>query len=296
MLSLAARHARACPFSQGKRKKEKKERHSRSRKYHWWTVKSPARRRVAKRSRITRDEASNDTKKSPFLPTPLLAPTRCERGRENIAVGVRVSRGRTPCASSPSPVSPPRGTSGSTAADYTGGCPAIVTLALLIACPTKVYHHRHPSCPPSALNPLVSRCTYCSVFLSLRRRSPFPSATYHSSRARLSTLPSPSLSPSFILSLSPRTFSVPLFITTWTHTRISRFRARYYQAWKLRPALFELFATVLIRFILAAWPRQAAWIQFHPQLSPRTFLAACEINRHPRGTCIYIAANHSPTD
>lgn len=102
-----------------------------------------------------------------------LASTRRERGRENIAVGVRVSRGRTPCASLC--FSSARHLR-STAADYTGGCPAIVTLALLIACPTKVYHyHRHPSCPPSALNPLVSRCTYCSVFLSLRRRSlPYP--------------------------------------------------------------------------------------------------------------------------
>lgn len=182
----------------------------------------------ATRSRITRDEASSDTKKSPFIPRPSppslplcanppVAPTRRERGRENIAVGVQVSRGRTPCAS------PRRFSSArhlrSTAADYTGGCPAIVTLALLIACPTKVYHyHRHPSCPPSALNPLVSRCTYCSVFLSLGRCSPFPTATYHSSRL-VSTL-----SLSLSLSFPSCTFSAPLFIITRTHTRV-RFRA-----------------------------------------------------------------------
>lgn len=114
-------------------------------------------------------------------------------------------------------VSPPRGTSVPPRLTIPGGCPAIVTLALLIACPTKVYHHRHPSCPPSALNPLVSRCTYCSVFLSLRRRSPFPSATYHSSRARLH--------PPFSLSLSFSlfTFAAPLFITTRTHTRSRTF-------------------------------------------------------------------------
>jgi len=112
------------------------------------------------------------------------------------------------------PVSPPRGTHRSTAADYTSGCPAIVTLALLIACPTKVYHyHRHPSCPPSALNPLVSRCTYCSVFLSLRRRSLLPSATYHSLRDRL---PLPPPGP---FSLFHCTCSAPFFITTRTHTQ-----------------------------------------------------------------------------
>lgn len=84
---------------------------------------------------------------SPCIPPLLLSPlaqSKMKRGRENIAIGVRVSRGRTPA---PFPLFLPRGdpspltTSG-------GGCLAIVTLALLIACPTKVYHyHRHPSWP-----------------------------------------------------------------------------------------------------------------------------------------------------
>lgn len=142
-----------------------------------------------------------------------LASTRRERGRENIAVGVRVSRGRTPCASLC--FSSARHLR-STAADYTGGCPAIVTLALLIACPTKVYHyHRHPSCPPSALNPLVSRCTYCSVFLSLRRRSlPYPPPPI---------TPRGLVSPPTLLSRLLCTFSALLFITTTpdTHSHLA---------------------------------------------------------------------------
>lgn len=191
----------------------------------------------------------------------------------------RISRGR--CASLPrsDPLRAPRRFSSarhlrSTAAGYTGGCPAIVTLALLIACPTKVYHyHRHPSCPPSALNPLVSRCTYCSVFLSLRR-SPFPSATYHSSWARLHPPLSLYLSLSLFLPFpvhSPHRSSSPP-----GHTLARVLEPWYYQAWKLRLALFELFATVLIRFIAAAWPRQAARIQFHPP----TF--APRLRRDPR--------------
>lgn len=133
---------------------------------------------------------------------------------------------------------------------YAGGCLAIVTLALLIACPTKVYHyHRHPSCPPSALNPPVSRCTYYSVFLSLRA-AVFSLPLRHLS---LLTRPSPfSPSPSLSLSLSLCTFS-SLFST---HSYISRtgFKARRVlpRAWKLSRALFELFATVLIRFIATA--------------------------------------------
>lgn len=195
---------------------------------------------------------------------PPLAPRRRERGRENIAVGVRVSRGRTPCASPPP--------------------------FLLRAAPPfyrgwlyrRLPGHSHASTtncmsdqsisPPPPIVP-AQRTESARFALHVLFSIPLPQAAFLSLSLRhlsLLTGSSPPSCPSLSLSLSPCTFSARRSSSPPGHTLVSRvcFRVRYYQAWKLRPALFELFATVLIRFIVAAWPRQAAWIQLHPQLRP----------------------------
>lgn len=51
--------------------------------------------------------------------------------------------------------------------EYADGCRPVVTLALLIACPTKVYHYYcHPLFPASAPNSLVSPRLHFPILLS----------------------------------------------------------------------------------------------------------------------------------
>jgi len=192
------------------------------------------------------------------------------------------------------PLPPPRRP---IAADYVGGgCLAIVTLALLIACPTKVYHyHRHPSWP-------AQRTESPRFALYILFSIPLPQAS-SSLFLHLSFL-------SFSLSFSRFYFSFFLFMhfpypspSAISDTVVSLAyvleRAPYYRAWKLSPALFELFATVLIRFIAAAATAgrdRRFGFSFTTQLSPGYTCRGREITRYPRRARIYIASNHSPTD
>lgn len=80
-----------------------------------------------------REDESRDSKKS-------RGPLNAKAGRDSIVVEVY--------AIPPSHHSP---------VEFADGCRSVVTLALLIACPTKVYHYYcHPLFPASAPNPLVS--------------------------------------------------------------------------------------------------------------------------------------------
>lgn len=76
----------------------------------------------------------------------------------------RQYRGRAICPIPPSRHSP---------VEHADGCRSVVTLALLIACPTKVYHyHCHPLFPASAPNPLVLSRLSSSLLVSPRLGRP----------------------------------------------------------------------------------------------------------------------------
>lgn len=183
------------------------------------------------------------------------------RSREYRGWSVRASlpRSRNPCEAFSTlhpPVAPTRST-----VDYaSGGCLAIVTLALLIACPTKVYHyHCHPSWPAQRTESARFAARTIQYSSPSGAFSLFLLATYY-----FSPFPPPSLSFSLgfalALALSVHFHPSP---SSPGHSYLVCFRTRYYRAWKLSPALFELFATVLIRFVAAelSSPRQpAVWI------------------------------------
>lgn len=270
--------------------RELKERHSRSQRHYFARDASGAKR--APRHRPSRKRGSQRTRFSILFlhhPFSLLSPPSLSyRVRwnevERISQSVCESLAVGPLRRRPLP--PPRQPIAVDCAG--GGCLAIVTLALLIACPTKVYHyHRHPSWPAQRTESPSFRVICIQYSSPSGVLLPFP------------PLPITPLFLSLVLSLYA--FSIPLSISHLGYTRISgiRFRTRPVLPWKLSPALFELFATVLIRFIAAAATAgrdRRFGFSFTTQLSPGYTCRGREITRYPRRTRIYIASNHSPTD
>ena len=152
------------------------------------------------------------------------------------------------------PISPPRRHLRSTAADYTRWL-----LGHSHASTTNCMSDQSISLPPPPIAP-TQRTESARFALHVLFSIPLPQAVGVLSL----TLHHLSLLAGFPRSPSLPSLSLYILRTALHHPAryilVSRvcFRARYYQAWKLRLALFELFATVLIRFIVAAWPRQAA--------------------------------------
>lgn len=130
---------------------------------------------------------------------------------------------------------------------------------------------------------------------------PLPQASSSLSHRHLSP-PSPTslFSLSLVLSMySPHSSpsAIPDILVSLAHVLE---RAPYYRAWKLNLALFELFATVLIRFIAAAATTAGRdrrfGFSFTTQLSQEYACRDRGITRYSPRMRIYIASNHSPTD